>query len=629
MTNLLRKARLSAFLLLLSAAATAQNNELTLIPSVQTLTQNKGTFVLRNNTSWNVAGDPHLTNYLKDKYKSLFGCDPTIVEKKADVTMELIADPSLADEGYRLTVSDKKIVIKANRPAGLFYGLQTMLQMLPPEALTPAEHKNEQKWSLANVDIVDKPQFPWRGLMLDVSRHWFTKEEVKKYIDQLSTYKMNVFHWHLTDDQGWRIEIPQYPNLTKKGAWRAQRVGEWWQRFPQEENEAADYGGYYTEEDIKEVLAYAADRFVRVIPEVDVPGHSLAALVSYPELACMNAPKYVNVGNKFYGTDENSLCVGNPYTYEFLDNVFDEIVRLFPDEYIHIGGDECFKGFWAKCPKCQDLKHTENIPDENGLQSYFIKRIEALLVGKGKKIIGWDEISEGGLAPEATVMSWRGMSGGIEAAQAGHAVIMTPTAHCYFDLYQGENTVEPRTYSICRLSDVYNFNPVPEGVDPALVLGSQGNLWSEMVPTFHHAEYMTWPRGWALSEVLWSGSQKTDWPDFVTRVEHHFERAQAAGIHYAKSMYNAVIDPYFAEDGKMKIEIYSEIPDLDIYYTFDNTDPDTHGPRYTSELSIPKDATMLRVVTYRKDKPIGKVISLTMDELKERAKNTNRKVGNL
>ena len=453
--------------------------------------------------------------------------------------------------------------------------------------------------------------------MLDVSRHWFTKEEVMRFIDELAEYKMNVFHWHLTDDQGWRIEIKSLPNLTAKGAWRAKRVGQWWQREPQQPDEEATYGGYYTQEDIKDVLAYAKQRYVRVIPEIDVPGHSLATLVAYPELACMKAPKYVNVGNKFYGEDENTLCAGKEETFEFLDKVFTEVAALFPDEYIHVGGDECFKGFWHKCSRCQARMKAENLKDENELQSYVIHRLESILKAKGKKLIGWDEILEGGLAPDATVMSWRGMEGGIKAAKANHHVIMTPTQHCYLDLWQGEPSVEPDTYSMCRLSDSYRFNPIPDSVPAEMVLGGQGNLWSESVPTFRHAEYMTWPRGWALAEVLWSGPAKTDWDEFWPRVEKHFERADIAGINYARSMYNAIITPY-KENNECLIKLDCELKDSDIYYTFDNTDPDSFSPKYFEPLRIPKNATWLRVVTYRNGKPSGKVITLRIDELLKR-----------
>ena len=568
-----------------------------------------------------------IAHYFNSKIAPATGFELRL-KQRGNIRFKLTDDTSLGAEGYHLLVKHSGVTITAHQPAGIFYGVQTLLQMFPPEIRGKEEQKNKV-WKIACVDITDKPQFAWRGMMLDVSRHWFTKEEVKKYIDELAEYKMNVFHWHLTDDQGWRLEIKSLPRLAEVGAWRAPRVGQWWHREPQQPGEEATYGGFYTQEDVKEVLAYAAERYVRVIPEIDVPGHSLAALVAYPELACMKAPTTVNVGNKFYGEDENTLCIGKEETFEFMDKVLTEVAALFPDEYIHIGGDECFKGFWHKCPRCQARMKTEKLKNENELQSYFIHRMESLLKEKGKKLIGWDEISEGGLAPDATVMSWRGMEGGIQAAKAGHHVIMTPAEHCYIDLWQGEPSVEPDTYSMCRLKDSYSFNPVPEGVPAEMILGGQGNLWAESVPTFRHAEYMAWPRGWALAEVLWTGPEQTNWDKFWPRVEQHFVRANAAQINYARSMYNAIITPSYTADGTLEIKLETELGNLDIYYTFDNTDPDAFTPKYSEPLRVPKDATWLRVVTYRDGKPIGKVITLPITELEKRAANTRRVVGNL
>lgn len=556
-----------------------------------------------------------IANYLNEKLSPATGYSLDVAHN-GDIQFVLCSDTLLGDEGYRLDISSDKIEIKSNKAAGIFYGVQTLLQMLPKE-IKSGEVQDNKVWAIKCAEIVDKPEFPWRGLMLDVSRHWFTKEEVMKYIDELAEYKMNVFHWHLTDDQGWRIEIKSLPRLAEAGSMRAQRVGQWWMREPQRPDEKATYGGYYTHEDIKEVLAYAKSRYVRVIPEIDVPGHSLAALVAYPELACFKAPEHVNVGNKFYGIDENSLCAGNEKTYEFLEKVFAEVASLFPDEYIHIGGDECYKGFWSKCPKCRKRMKDEHLKDEKELQSYLIHRLEKILQKNGKKLIGWSEILEGGLAPDATLMSWIGMEGGIKAAKANHQVIMTPTQHCYLDLYQGEPNVEPNTYSMCRLSDSYNFNPVPEGVSKKYILGGQGNLWCESVPTFRQAEYMTWPRGWALAEVLWSGYSENGWDKFWPRVEKHFERADEAQINYARSMYNAIVTPY-KENDELKIKLGCEISDSDIYYTFDNTDPDMFTPKYEKPLSIPEGATWLKVVTYRNGKPSGKMITITIDELKKR-----------
>lgn len=607
------------------------NNELALIPAPQKITVGTDYFKLTRRAAIELdTSNPGLVSiarYFSDKIAPATGFEIP-VEKHGNIEFKLIDDETLGAEGYHLLVKHGDIILTASQPAGIFYGVQTLLQLLPSQVKGAKELK-EMKWTIPCVDITDTPQYSWRGMMLDVSRHWFTKDEVKKFIDELAEYKMNVFHWHLTDDQGWRIDIKSLPRLTEVGAWRAPRVGQWWQRERQQPGEEATYGGFYTQEDIKEVLAYAAERYVRVIPEIDVPGHSLATLVAYPELACMKAPDAVNVGNKFYGEDENTLCVGKEETFAFMEKVLTEVAALFPDEYIHIGGDECYKGFWHKCPRCQARMKAENLKNEDELQSYFIHRMEAILKEKGKKLIGWDEILEGGLAPDATVMSWRGMAGGIKSAKAGHPVVMTPSEHCYLDLWQGEPSVEPDTYSMCRLKDSYSFNPVPDSVPAEMVLGGQGNLWAESVPTFHHAEYMAWPRGWAIAEVLWTGPEKADWKKFYPRVEKHFQRAENAGINYARSMYNAIVTPVFTEDGSLEIRLETEPGDMEIYYTFDNTDPDRFTTKYESPLRVPRNATWLRVSTYRGNQQMGKVITLTIKELEKRAEDTRRVVGNL
>lgn len=605
---------------------TTADNTPSLIPAPKEISVKEGCFTLSRGTA--IALDESdetlrgIARYFNEKTAPATGFELP-VKSSGKIKFTLAEDEALGDEGYHLTVKTNGITITAQKPQGIFYGVGTLLQLLPAEIKSKEAQGDGVQWTIPCVDITDKPQFVWRGLMLDVSRHFSTKEEVMKFIDELAEYKMNVFHWHLTDDQGWRIEIKSLPKLTEVGAWRAKRVGQWWHRDRLMPGEKPTYGGFYTHEDVKEVVAYAASRFVRVIPEIDVPGHSVAALVSYPELACTKAPASVNVGNKFFGEDENTLCVGKDFTFEFMDKVLTEVSALFPDDYVHIGGDECFKGFWHKCPRCRARMKAENLKNEEELQSYFIHRMGDILKAKGKKLIGWDEILEGGLAPDANVMSWRGMSGGIKAAKAGHHVVMTPTNHCYLDLYQGETTVEPDTYSMCRLSDSYSFNPVPEGVPEEMVLGGQGNLWTESVPTFHHAEYMAWPRGWALAEVLWSGPAQSDWDGFWPRVEQHFLRADMADINHSRSMYNAIIRPYLM-DGVLQVELDCEIKGTDIYYTFDNTDPDSHTPKYSSPLSIPKDATWLRVVTWRDGKQVGKVITLTVTELARRAESDKR-----
>ena len=461
--------------------------------------------------------------------------------------------------------------------------------------------------------------------MLDVSRHFFTKQEVKKFIDQMAEYKYNVFHWHLTDDQGWRLEVKSLPGLTAIGAWRAPRVGNWWEREPQLPTDSLSYGGYYTTEDIREIVEYAQQRYVTIVPEIDIPGHSMAALSAYPEISCTGGPFHVNVGNTFYTKIENSLCAGNEQTFEVLDSVFAEVARLFPSPYIHIGGDECYKGFWEKCSKCKMRMQKEHLKNLEELQSYFVKRVAAMVQKRGKQVIGWDEILEGGLAPETIVMSWRGMKGGIEAAKQGHSVIMTPTDHCYLDFYQGDPTVEPNTYSMLRLQDCYKYQLIPDSVDASLIMGGQGNLWTESVPHYRQVEYMIWPRALAISETLWTDARLRNWKFFVNRVEQQFERFDRSGVNYARSIYDPIIYPHWDKERQLKIAMKTEIEGLSLFYTFDNTIPDIYSNMYTDTLSIPKNASMLRVAAYKGQEQAGRLIDITIDALKKRAAEGEKK----
>jgi len=529
--------------------------------------------------------------------------------------LRFLDDPSEGKDAYSLTVGADGVVSRASTYGGHFYALQTLLQLLPREVKSRTAVTGVT-WTIPCVRVRDAPRFGWRGMMLDVSRHWFTKEEVKSFVDEIAEYKFNVFHWHLTDDQGWRVQIDACPELTAKGSKRAFRVGPWWSYERPKAGETEDYGGFYTKDEIREVIAYAAKRNVDVMPEIDVPGHSLAALVARPDLACLKAPDRVNVGNKFYGEEENSLCAGNEATYRFLETVFGEVSDLFPFAYVHVGGDECFKGFWQKCPKCRKRMSDEKLKDADALQSYLIRRVEKTLAAKGKKLVGWDEILEGGLAESATVMSWRGTKGGVSAAKAGHPVIMTPFDQCYLDLYQGEPSAEPDTYAMCRLSACYGFEPVPDGVDAKLVLGGQGNLWTESVPTFRHAEYMSWPRGWALAETFWSAAADKDWTDFVRRVEEHFRRAELSDVSFAgKSVYNAIVSAKKDAAGLKTVTLGGEIADVVYHYTFDDTNPDRHAPRYSSPLAVPKGAVHLKVQGYRDGRKVGDQLRLDVEKL--------------
>lgn len=531
----------------------------------------------------------------------------------------------IGKEGYTLVSSPKGVVISANATAGLFYGMQTLLQLLPKEI--ESKMVINMPWTIPSVKITDYPRFGWRGIMLDVSRNFFTKEEVKHYIDQIAEYKFNTLHWHLTDDNGWRIEIKSLPKLTEVGAWRVPRFGQFGDRTAPKPGEAATVGGFYTQADIKEIVQYAKDRNVTILPEIDVPGHSMSAIASYPELSCTKDPNTkVNPGSSFSewfkdGTFkmkiDNTLNPSDEKVYAFLDKVFTEMAVLFPNPYIHVGGDECFKGFWTNDPGCQALMKKMNMTKPEELQAYFMKKVETILKSKGKKLIGWDEILEGGVAPEATVMSWRGIKGGIEAAKMGHDVVMTPTTFAYLDYQQGESTIEPPIYANLRLSKCYSFDPVPEGVDAKFILGGQGNLWTEQVVTMHHAEYMTWPRGWALAEDFWSPNALKNWAGFILRVEKQFDRADVEGINYSTAIYDAIIN-ITKKEGKMTVDMDSELPGLDIYYTIDGAMPNMYSPKYTKPVEIPDGPITIRVVTYRNGKQIGHLISLNPEELKKR-----------
>ncbi len=621
------------FLLVLIFAVTrtfGQTQEIKLIPQPVEMHQSAGMCTLTSSATigYNSKEVAPTADMLAEKLNAASGYSiKTKQEKSGTIQFNLNkkANEQLGKEGYTLVADPEGVTITANETAGLFYGMQTLLQLLPKEIESKTAVKTA--WTIPAVNITDYPRFGWRGIMLDVSRNFFTKEEVEEYIDQISRYKFNTFHWHLTDDNGWRVEIKSLPRLTEVGAWRVHRAGHFGQRAQPKPGEPATDGGFYTQDDIREIIRYAQDRHITIVPEIDVPGHSMAAIAAYPELSCSkDTSTKVNPGSSFSewfndGTFkmriDNTLNPSDEKVYDFLDKVFTELAALFPNPYIHVGGDECYKGFWLKDEGCQALMKKMNLKTGEELQSYFMKRVETILKSKGKKLIGWDEILEGGLAPEATVMSWRGIEGGIQAAKMGHDVVMTPTTFAYLDYQQGEQTVEPPMYAGLRMEKCYSFNPVPEGVDPKFILGGQGNLWTEQVPIFRHVEYMTWPRGWALAEDFWTPNEEKNWPDFVSRAENQFQRLDVANINHAYSIYDAIIHVKKDND-KMTIIMGSEVPGLDIYYTIDDTMPDDMSPKYSEPFVLPDGPVSLRVITYRNGKPIGHLITLKPDDLKRR-----------
>ncbi|HEU4573692.1 MAG TPA: family 20 glycosylhydrolase [Chitinophagaceae bacterium] len=626
--------------LVISITGFAQNDyshKPAIIPEPVSLVQKTGVFTLKNNVVINVSGDDaaalKAAGYLSKAISTATGFNVTTRKNgiAATINLALLKSPSkeLGDEGYQLSVTAKSVSISANKPAGLFYGVQTFLQLLPKEIESKKAVANVA-WTAPCVEVKDYPRFGWRGLMFDVSRHFFTKEDVEAYIDQMVKYKLNLLHLHLTDDEGWRIEIKSLPRLTSVGAWNVKKVGTFGDFSEPGPDEPRSYGGFYTQDDIKELVKYAQDRFVNILPEVDIPGHSLAAVVSYPELSCTpGAENYkVRSGEKimewpenghFYGLVDNTLCPANEKVYAFLDKVFTEVAQLFPFPYIHIGGDECARNFWEKSDAIKALMQKENLKNLDEVQSYFEKRVEKIVESKGKRVIGWDEILEGGLAPNAAVMSWRGIKGGIEAAKMGHEVVMSPTTFVYLDYMQSDRVMEPPVYATLRLNKTYEFEPVPDGVDAKYIKGGQANLWTEQVYNMRHAEYMTWPRGLALAECVWSPKEKKNWDDFAARVEKQFPRFDEAQVKYAPAMYDPIFHVSRNADSLPVVSLETEIKGLDIYYSFDNSFPDNFYPKYTEPLVVPKDASLMRVITYRNGKPIGRMVNMPVAELKRRA----------
>jgi len=439
------------------------------------------------------------------------------------------ANESLGAEGYELNVNPEGVTIRAPENAGLFYGVQTLRQLLPPD-IEDRKNDSPQGRKVPAVMISDRPRFAWRGLMLDVARHFFPISLVKRYIDLLAMHKMNVFHWHLTEDQGWRIEIEKYPKLTEIGSRREASP----LLTDRDSLDGKPHGGFYTREQIREVVEHAASRFVTVVPEIEMPGHSMAALASYPELGCTGGPYKVRT---FWDIEENVYCAGNEKVFEFLEDVLTEVMALFPGRYIHIGGDECPKAAWQKCEKCQARIKEEQLKDEDELQSYFIRRIETFLKANGRRLIGWDEILEGGLAPEATVMSWRGTEGGITAASNGHDAIMCPLNYCYFDYCQSEDQENepPSIGGFTSLETVYEFDPVPSELSNEFskhILGAQGQIWTEFIDDERHVDYMAFPRLSALAEVLWTPRESCDYNDFTTRLPALLERLKKWNVNF-------------------------------------------------------------------------------------------------
>ena len=628
------------FLLLTSLTTLAQNNIIPAPVSYEvSTTGGMSMFMLDSRTSIDVTDNNPDAKKIAENFLSSLGFmggqkpifkkveKPTTQDKAIIFTINKTPNNQLGNEGYTLEVTGETIKMTANKPAGLFYAIQTLRQMMPPQ--TENREFSMGMFPIMGCKITDYPRFGWRGLMLDVSRHFFTKEEVKNYIDLMSRYKLNTLHWHLSDDNGWRIEIKSLPKLTEIGAWRVVRNGGFGNRDDVKEGEPATYGGFYTQEDVKEIVAYANERNVTIVPEIDVPGHSMAVLAAYPELSTKkDLKRYVNPGTNFAdwfpnGTFkmkiENTLNPSDEKVYEFLDKVFTEIAPLFPNKYIHMGGDECYHGYWEEDAGCQAFMKKNNLKDVHELQSYFVKRVEKIINKKGKVMIGWDEILEGGLAPNATVMSWRGMKGGIEAAKQKHDVVMSPSTFAYLDYMQGDPSIEKPIYASLSLKKTYSFEPVPDSTDAKYILGGQGNLWTEQVQNYRHALYMTYPRAFAIAEATWSPKEKKDWDGFIARTESRFQRFDVANLKISKAVYDAIVTT--KKDGeKLICEMSNDLKGVDIFYTTDDSFPDKFSPKYTSPIEIPVGPVTLKVITYRNGQPLGRMLSIPRVDLEKRVK---------
>lgn len=566
------------------------NQGINIIPTPQSLVQQDGFFRLNSHTAITAVSPEAKTiaEFFAAKMRTSTGLDIQVAEK-GNILLSL--DSSLDvpnDEGYSLEVSKDAVKVVAKTTQGLFYGMQSFLQLLPAEIESPSK-VNGIAWQAPAVSIKDAPRFGYRGIMLDPCRHFMPAENVKKYIDVLSLFKINRIHWHLTDDQGWRIEIKKYPKLTEIGSKRI-------------DGEGTEYGGYYTQEEIKDIVKYAADHFITVVPELELPGHEMAAIAAYPNLSCKGEPGTPRI---IWGVEDIVMCPGKEDMFTFLQDVIDEMVPLFPSEYFHIGGDECPKTSWKNCPLCQKrikeegLKADGKHSAEEKLQSYVIQRMEKYLETKGKKIIGWDEILEGGLAPSATVMSWRGEEGGIAAALMDHTVIMTPGGNgMYLDAYQGDPKIEPVTIGgYTLLEKTYSYNPIPDTLAAMgksdYILGVQGNTWSEYMYDEAKRDYMIFPRILAVAEIGWTNLDRKDYKDFERRIENAYVRLDGHAINYhipLPEQPNGSCN-FVAFTDKASLEFKTTRP-IKMVYTLDGSEPTPASTAYTAPIEISETTTL-------------------------------------
>ncbi len=565
---------------LIASICTAFSQEVNIIPRPDYVDVKQGSFVFNAATKiyYNTAAAANSAKFLQSFIKDNYGIQPAIQKGSTGNGIHFITDNSFKNESYELNIGKNGVAIKGGA-AGLFYGLQSLLQMMPLEGNAPL--------ALQQVLIKDQPRFGYRGAMLDCGRYFFNPEDVKRFIDLMAYYKLNTFHWHLTEDGGWRIEIKKYPKLTQIGAWRR---GTQSFRNGEESFDRLPHGGFYTQQQIKDIVRYAQDRSITIIPEIDMPGHTLAMLAAYPEISCTGGPFKVL---EHWGIQKDVLCAGNERTYQIMGDVLDELLALFPSKIIHIGGDEAPKDRWKECAKCQAKIRSENLKDEHELQSYFVKRIGKYLQAKGRRMLGWDEIMEGGLAPNAMVMSWRGEKGGIAAAQMHHEVVMAPNNYMYLDYYQGKKEGEP--FNIggnLPLEKVYSYEPLSPGIpkeNQKYVIGVQGNIWMEFIHSVPKIDYMGFPRLLAVAETGWSKKEK-DYSHFLNRLGYNLQWLDKKNVNFR------IPDPVGLKDSVLSakqftVSLTPPIQGSEIYYTLNGDDPMEKGIPYTAPVKIDLPST--------------------------------------
>ena len=571
----------------------AKQMEPHIIPKPLSEIMKQGIFILDNNTNIVTVNQLNsVSDYFESYLKETFRLE--LFQEKSAKKIVFKIDKSITnEEGYELEIEKNKISISSRNAKGAFYAVQSLLQLLPIKTTS-------KSIAIQCLVIKDAPRFSYRGMHLDVARHFFSVAFIKKYINLMAMLKMNTFHWHLTEDQGWRIEIKKYPKLQEIAAFRNETLIGHYSEQPHK-FDGKKYGGFYTQKEIKDIVKYASERQITIIPEIEMPGHSQAAIAAYPELGCTGAQ--FEVATK-WGIFEEVYCPKES-TFKFLEDVIDEVVALFPGKYIHIGGDEAPKTRWKECTHCQKRIKTEGLKDEHELQNYFITRMEKYINSKGKQIIGWDEILEGGLAPNATVMSWRGTSGAVEAAKQKHNVILTPNSHCYFDHYQSDNENEPLAIGgFLPLEKVYSFDPIPEALskeESTYVLGAQGNVWTEYMKTPEKVEYMAFPRAIALAEVVWSSKENKNYPDFIKRLEFYQKRLDKLDVNYANHMHE-VTGELKNTNGLITYKLSATSKTYPIYYSINDIAP---SKLYSNPITVNSSMNIKAVIRDLDTKNLG------------------------